>query len=695
MMRRVAKLSATVASAVLLLGLSAARAQDVDVNELLEKAMKDAAAKVAPSVVLIETTGGTEIIGRGPRGQLVRKGVGPTTGVIVSPDGYIISSAFNFANKPSAIFVAVPGEKERKVATIVATDRTRMLTLLKIDAKDLPVPPATPKNDIRVGQWSLALGRTLNPDVNEPPSISKGIISALNRIWGKAVQTDAKVSPVNYGGPLVDIQGRVMGILVPASPQAQDETAGIEWYDSGIGFAIPLEDVMAALPRLKQGQDLNRGLLGISLQSGDIYGAAPVIGSVAPESAAAKAGIKQGDVIVEIDGQPVVRQAQILHILGPKYEGDTVSVKIKRGDEIINLPNLQLTGTTTAFAHGFMGIVPLRDDPEVGVGVRYVFPKSAADIAGIKEGDRIMKVGPTQGNAPLRPFSGRDQLQAILNQARSGTAIQVEVQRSEGKTETVTLTLGDVSTAVPAQLPEKRSLAKALEPRKQPGAKPMPPKKEEEKKEEEKKPETGLLQRSNAARDQEYWLYVPDNYDPNIAHALVIWLHPANKFKDADTFVNTWKQYCEDRHIIAIGPQSTNEDGWLPSESDFIRGAAREVMEQYTVDPQRVVVHGMGLGGQMAYYLGFQDRSLIRGVAVTGAVLTRDPKENVATQRLAFFVVAGGKDPLAKDIADSRDKLAAEKFPVTYREIPEMGHQYLDRPTLEELVRWIDSLDRL
>ena len=102
---------------------------------------------------------------------------------------------------------------------------------------------------------------------DRPPSVSVGIISAVGRIWGKAIQTDAKISPINYGGPLIDIEGRVQGILVPASPQGEDVTAGFEWYDSGIGFAIPMEDVLAVLPRLKQGKDLKKGLLGIRMKS--------------------------------------------------------------------------------------------------------------------------------------------------------------------------------------------------------------------------------------------------------------------------------------------------------------------------------------------------------------------------------------------------------------------------------------------
>src|SRR5262245_12501792 len=257
-----------------------------DLNDLQEKALKAAVAKVAPCVVQIETTGGTEIISAGPRGGPVRKGVGPTTGLIVAQDGYIISSAFNFANKPTAIFVTVPGLNERKVAKVVATDTTRMLTLLKIDAVGLTVPQAAPKKDMKIGQWALALGRTLDRaddrELKGLPSISVGVISALNRIWGKAIQTDAKVSPINYGGPLVNVMGQVLGVIVPASPRQEGETAGLEWYDSGIGFAIPLEDINGAFPRLKEGRDLRRGLLGITMQGGDH--AVPTVATIAPDS---------------------------------------------------------------------------------------------------------------------------------------------------------------------------------------------------------------------------------------------------------------------------------------------------------------------------------------------------------------------------------------------------------------------------
>src|SRR5439155_6262060 len=239
----------------------------------------------------------------------------------------------------------------------------------------LPRPVATPKNEIKIGHTAIALGRTLDPNVDRPPSVSVGIISALNRIWGKAVQTDAKVSPSNYGGPLIDVLGRVQGILVPMSPRAEGDTAGVEWYDSGIGFAIPMQDVFAILPRLKQGKDLQRGVLGIRLQIQDQNSDPVIIQSVDPESVAAKNAIKAGDQVIEIDGSPVTRHTQLQHLLGPKYESDTVSVKLQRKeggkDKEIVLTGLKLSAPLAAHIQPFLGILPTRDDPELGVEVRF------------------------------------------------------------------------------------------------------------------------------------------------------------------------------------------------------------------------------------------------------------------------------------------------------------------------------------
>jgi S1-C subfamily serine protease len=659
-----------------------------DLDGLQQQAIKAAAANAAPSIVQIETSGGTDIIvSTDPRRPGIRKGMGPTSGVIVAADGYIITSAFNFANKPQAIFVGVPGHKERFVAKAIATDTTRMLTLLKIDAKDLPVPMMAPKKDVQIGQTALALGRALDA-VDKPPSIGQGIVSALGRVWGRALQTDAKTSPTNYGGPLVDLYGRTVGVIVPADPDSEGDTAGHKWYDSGVGFAIPLEDVYAVLPRLREGKDLHKGVLGITPKPQadgkfDQYAPNPTVGTVARESAAEKAGIKPGDVIKEMDGKPVLHQAQLLHMIGPKYEGDTISLKLVRKkdgkDEEISLPKVVLGSASQSVAQAFLGIVPLRDDPQPGVQIRYVFPKSAAAVAGLKEGDRIMKISNT--NLPpgvqVPPLQGRDQLASLLSNVPAGADVKLEVKRAGGKTETMTIKLGEVLDEVPAKLPDKASAEKAQAKK-------------------EAKVDTGLVNRTSAAGDHTYWIYVPKDYDPKISYALVVWLHPVgkNKKQDVEDFTDTWEDYCKDNHIILVGPKAETEN-WQASEAEFVREAVTAVVSTYQIDPRRVVAHGMGQGGQFAFYLGFHDRDLFRGVATTGAALTNAPKEKVAPQPLSFFVACGAKDPLAKSVADTKTKLAEHKYSVLHREIANMGHQYLDLKTLEELVRWIDSLDRL
>ncbi|GIW80370.1 MAG: hypothetical protein KatS3mg105_2177 [Gemmatales bacterium] len=654
------------------------RGQDADLIALQEAAMKAAAAKVAPSIVQIQTSGGLDIIKTsGRKGGVIRKGVGPTTGVIVDPDGYIISSAFNFVNKPTEIFVAVPGKKDRYVAKVVANDHTRMLTLLKIEEKGLPVPEAAPKKEIQVGQWSLALGRTWS-SVDDPPSISVGIISAVERIWGKAIQTDAKVSPVNYGGPLVDIKGRVQGILVPASPRGEGETAGIEWYDSGIGFAIPLEDINRVLPLLKSGKNLKRGFLGITPKSRDIYSTPAIIGTVQPESTAARAGLKPGDEIIEIDGKKITRQAQLMHALGNKYEKDTISLKVKRGDKVLTFNNLTLGGQAASFQHAFLGILPMRDDSTPGVEIRYVFAKSPAAIAGLKAGDRILSIA--QGKNKPQPIRNREFLINILNRVMPGVELTFNVERKGGKKEDVVVKLGKMIGVIPDKLPQPASKKNAT-PNKKAG-----------------KVETGILERRNGSGDHTYWVYVPEKYDAKIAHAVLVWLHPAGQGtkKELTAMLELWAPYCDDHHMIMIAPQAANETGWLRSESAVVEEAIRDVASQYTVDRQRVVAHGMGVGGQLAFYLGFENRDVIRGVATTGAMIAEGAaKPNVANQRLAFFIVAGDKDPRLPAIRNTRNSLADHNYPLFYKEIKEMGHQYLDRETLEQMVRWIDALDRI
>jgi S1-C subfamily serine protease len=705
--------------AVILLAAGGAVAQTV--NEATEKAMKAAIARAAPAVVKIETVGGLELVGGtasrfGAQPTMsLRKGVGPSTGLVVAADGYVVTSSFNLAHKPNRIFVAVAGRKDRLVAEVVHTDHSRMLTLLKVDATDLPAPVVYPKNEVVVGQWALALGRALDPEIDHPPSLSAGIVSATDRIWGKMLQTDCKVSPVNYGGPLVSIDGRVFGVLVPASMRAEGETAGVEGYDSGIGFAVPLDDILAKLPDLKK-KDLRRGLTGIITDTSDEYTAPPVVSAVQPDSAAARAGIQVGDKVVAVDGKPVPNVSALEHAVGPKYEGDTIAVKVQRGDKEVDVPKVVLLGTSPAYVAPFLGILPMRDDPDQGVLVRYVYPKSPADIAGLKEGDRITILELVKPAAQV-PLKNASTLTAILSRLTPGTQIKLEVQRKgkdDAKSETLTVLLGTVPNVVPEKLPLPSSLGKAAPPGKPAPFLPKLPKlpmgraadgrefvqfgqpMAEPKKAADAKPETGLLRRTNDALGREYWVYVPENYAANVSHGLVIWFHPPGRGgKDAEQLVKLYADFCNKHHFILVGPKAQTPDGWVPGEVEAVMKDVRAVLDTYTIDRTRVVTHGSGNGGQMAAYLGFTMRDLVRGVAVAGAPLGTAPRDTVPTQPLSFFLAWWDQDTQAKEIAAGKALLDEKRFPAVGAPMKGAVQDYLDPKTLEQLQRWMDSLDRI
>ena len=146
-----------------------AAAEDDDLDSQEQAAFDAAVARVAPSVVRIETVGGLETV------EGVLFGAGPTSGWIIDPSGYVVSSAFNFVNKPSSILVRL-ADGTRKSAKLIATDHARMLVLLKIDAgRPLPSCEIVPKSRMRVGQWTIALGRTFESD---RPNMAVGILGA-------------------------------------------------------------------------------------------------------------------------------------------------------------------------------------------------------------------------------------------------------------------------------------------------------------------------------------------------------------------------------------------------------------------------------------------------------------------------------------------------------------------------------------
>ena len=222
----------------LLLFAPPSRAQSGLSTSLLQaeqNALQQAVAQVAPAVVQIETFGGLDQI------DDQSAALGPVTGTIIDPEGWIVTSLYGLRQQPASILVALT-DGSRLPARIAARDYAREVAILKIDPPAaLAAATASDAGQWQVGQWCAAIGKTYDP---QSVTQSYGIISALGRAYGRAVQTDAKVSPINYGGPLVDLQGRVIGILAPVAAGEMLEGDGSMLYDSGIGFAIPLTDIL-------------------------------------------------------------------------------------------------------------------------------------------------------------------------------------------------------------------------------------------------------------------------------------------------------------------------------------------------------------------------------------------------------------------------------------------------------------------
>jgi serine protease Do len=629
-----------------------------DRTALEQAAIRAAVARVAPSVVQIETIGGIE------RVEKLLFGTGPTTGLIVDAQGYIVSSAFNFVNRPASILVRL-ADGTRRPARLVATDRSRMLVLLKIDApQPLPVPAVAPQAGMRVGQWTIAVGRAF--DVAQP-NLAVGILSAVGRIWQRAIQTSAGVSPNNYGGPLVDIEGRVIGVLVPLSPESESELAGVNWYDSGIGFAIPAEHVMRMLPRLKKGEDLRAGVMGIGFRSRSLYSEPPVLSTTHPRSPADKAGLRQGDRIVEIDGQKIERASQVKEAIMRRYAGDKLHVVALRENKRHEF-DVPLVDKLLPYELPVLGALPLRSavlQAESGVALRWVDPQGPAAKAGLRAGDRLITL---QG----KPIADRESLVEQLGNLEPDAEAQLQFRRGEQQ-QTVKLKLGHASEALPPkELPPARTkVAKA-----------------------ESKPTagTGTVAIKAGELPNEVWAYVPDSYHPSAAQGLLIWLQGADP-QEPKELIGRFASICRRHELILVVPKPAQGGAWRSGDAALVAKLVEELQATYTIDPARVVVGGQENGGAVALQAAVRHRALIRGVIAVDVPLLGGVPENEPGQALSFLMIKAGNRLLGTLLAQSVELLRAAKFPVVLKELGKGG--VYDSDSLGDMVRWTDMLDRI
>jgi S1-C subfamily serine protease len=285
-----------------------------DIREVLDA--------VQPAVVRIDVQSG------------FRAGAG--SGFVISPDGVIVTNAHVVDGADEVVVTLDDGDQED--ATVLGADTSFDLAVLKIERTDLPVASLGSSDELQVGDAVIAIGSALGLEGGSGPSVTSGIVSALDRSIGteidtvlqNVIQTDAAINPGNSGGPLLDTRGRVVGINTAiANPGSSNN----------VGFAISIDSARPVIDALREGRTPEIAFLGVSAETvtpqlaeqrdlGVDVGA--YVRSVEANSPAEAAGIETGDVIVEVDGTAVTRAEEVVGAIRRHAPGDEVSVTVDR-----------------------------------------------------------------------------------------------------------------------------------------------------------------------------------------------------------------------------------------------------------------------------------------------------------------------------------------------------------------------------
>ena len=268
--------------------------------------------------------------GSGGQGGRQREAQSLGSGFIISPDGYILTNNHVVADADE-IIVRLSDRSEMK-AKLVGTDPRSDVALLKIDGKNLQVLKLGKSQDLKAGQWVVAIGSPFGFD----HTVTQGIISAIgrslpNESYVPFIQTDVPINPGNSGGPLFNLTGEVVGI----NSQIYTRSGGF----MGVSFAIPIDVAMDVANQLKAGGKVSRGWLGVVIQEvnkdlAESFGldkpAGALVAQVLDDGPAAKGGLQVGDVILSMNGQPIVMSADLPHLVGALKAGSKATLEVVR-----------------------------------------------------------------------------------------------------------------------------------------------------------------------------------------------------------------------------------------------------------------------------------------------------------------------------------------------------------------------------
>ncbi|WNO54150.1 Do family serine endopeptidase [Stakelama saccharophila] len=316
----------------------------------------DMVEKLQPAVVNISTTqkvkvnanpfAGTpfsQFFGNPGGDSVTREAESLGSGFIISPDGYVVTNnhviaAGNANAVVQSIMVTLTDGKEYK-AKLIGNDAASDLAVLKIEGDNLPFVKFGNSDSARVGDWVVAIGQPYGLG----GTVTAGIISALHRVTGQGaydrfIQTDAAINRGNSGGPMFDMDGNVIGI----NSQILSPSGG----NVGIGFAIPATEAKPIIDTLMKGEAVERGYLGVGPQpiTDDLASALDIpegngelIRSVQPGEAADKAGIRQGDVVLSVNGKDVTPDQTLSYLVANIKPGTTVPLTVLRDGKRMKL----------------------------------------------------------------------------------------------------------------------------------------------------------------------------------------------------------------------------------------------------------------------------------------------------------------------------------------------------------------------
>ena len=287
-------------------------------------------------------------------GSRDRRSMSLGSGVIISPDGYVVTNNHVVGENVREITIALPDKREIK-GKVIGTDPATDIALLKIPVSGLPVIAWGDSSQLKVGEWVLAIGSPFQLS----QTVTAGIVSATGRAnmgfaeYEDFIQTDAAINPGNSGGALINSRGELVGI----NTGIYSESGGYQ----GIGFAVPSKLARHVVDDLMKYGEVRRGSIGplgiekLTPQLAEEAGAANTNGALVSRmtrvSEAYDAGLRPGDVIIAMNGQTIDDPSQFLRLVADSKPGTTATVKVRRNGRTLEF-KLPIVSTSTSRARG-------------------------------------------------------------------------------------------------------------------------------------------------------------------------------------------------------------------------------------------------------------------------------------------------------------------------------------------------------